>query len=123
MVLENTITSNLEWTIENFGKNEKGFITFPTKFDMVDPLLKLDHKGRTIARMSVNPQEIISKVEFGTSPLKNRVAAVNKLYDAGYKVGLLIAPVIMVENWKQLYSGLLDYLDENLSSKAKKDCL
>ena len=69
LVLENTITSNLEWTIENFGKNEKGFITFPTKFDNVDSLLNLNHRGRTIFRMSVNPQEIINKIELGTSSL------------------------------------------------------
>ena len=26
------------------AKSEKGVLTFPTKFDMVDPLLDLDHK-------------------------------------------------------------------------------
>ena len=31
LVLENTITHNLEWTIERFVKNEKGSLTFPTK--------------------------------------------------------------------------------------------
>ena len=41
LVLENTITGNLVWTIENFAKTEKGRITFPTKFSMVEPLLHL----------------------------------------------------------------------------------
>ena len=35
LILENTITNNLEWTIENFSKVEKGYLTFPTKFNMV----------------------------------------------------------------------------------------
>src|SRR5690554_5173162 len=39
LVLENTITGNLIWTIEQFSKSPKGFLTFPTKFDMVEPLL------------------------------------------------------------------------------------
>ena len=26
--------------------------------------------------------------------------AINKLVEAGYKIGILIAPVILVENWK-----------------------
>lgn len=121
LVLENTITHNLEWTIENFGKEEKGYITFPTKFDMVDSLLDLNHNGRTIIRMSMNPEEIINKVEFGTSRLKNRVEAINKMCDAGYKVGILIAPVILVENWKELYKELIIYLSENLSEKVKKE--
>ncbi|MBW7572655.1 SPL family radical SAM protein [Caproiciproducens faecalis] len=120
LVLENTITGNLVWTIENFAKSEKGFLTFPTKFDMVDPLLNLDHGGRTIFRMSVNPQEVISRVEFGTSPLKNRIQALNKMCDAGYRVGLLIAPVVLLDDWQKLYTQLIDQLAEELSPKAKK---
>ena len=122
LVLENVITDNLAWTIENFvNKSEKGMITFPTKFDMVDPILNLDHKGRVIIRMSVNPQEIIRQIEIGTSPLKNRVEAINKLKKAGYKIGILIAPVILVENWKEKYEELVKYLYENLSNEVKKD--
>jgi len=119
LVLENTVTGNLEWTIENFRKSNKGFLTFPTKFDMVDPLLSLDHKGKIIMRMSVNPQEIIRKVEFGTSPLKARISALNKMCDAGYRVGMLIAPVVMVDNWMKLYSDLIDQLSDELSQKVK----
>jgi spore photoproduct lyase len=69
LVLENTITDNLVWTIERFGIKEKGFITFPTKFDMGDPLLNLEHKGRTIFRMRVNHRKLFKKLNFGTSAL------------------------------------------------------
>ena len=121
LVLENTITGNLEWTIEEFGKNNKGFITFPTKFAFVDPLLNLNHNNRTIIRMSVNPQEIISKVEFGTSKLNDRIEATNKLKKSGYKLGMLIAPVIMVDGWKDLYKNLIEELEQKLSDEVKKD--
>lgn len=121
LVLENSITSNLPWTIENFAENGRGFITFPTKFSMVDPILNLNHKGKVIIRMSVNPQEIISSIEIGTSSLLNRINAINKLCDAGYKVGLLIAPVVMVENWQNLYINLLDILNEKLTKKVKDE--
>ena len=121
LVLENTITGNLPWTIENFKNASKGYLTFPTKFDMIDDLLTLDHQGRVIIRMSVNPEEIINKVEFGTSRLKGRIEAINKLKEAGYKIGILIAPVILVDNWKQLYSELIKRLNEELSEKVKSD--
>ena len=110
LILENTITNNLEWTIPNFANNNRGYLTFPTKFDMVDPILDLDHKGRVIVRMSVNPENIIRRVEFGTSNLANRVKAINKLQEAGYKVGILIAPIIFVDNWKEEYENLLIFL-------------
>ena len=121
LILENSITGNLKWTIENFKNSKKGKLTLPTKFDMVDDILNLDHQGKITIRMSVNPEEIINKVEFGTSRLKERVIAINKLKEAGYNVGILIAPVIMVENWKQLYSDLIKYLKENLSEKVKRE--
>ena len=120
LVLENTITGNLEWTIDNFKDNPKGKITFPTKFDMVEPILDLNHNGKVIVRMSLNPEEIINRVEFGTSRLKNRLEAINKLVEAGYKVGILIAPIILVDNWKELYENLLKEMKEKLTSKAKK---
>ncbi len=120
LVLENTITGNLPWTIDNFLKSKKGKLTFPTKFNMVDPLLPLAHQGRVIFRMSVNPQYIISSAEVGTASLKHRIEAINKMAEADYKVGILIAPVILVENWKDLYTELLDQLQEGLSGKVKK---
>ena len=120
LILENTITGNLVWTIENFANTEKGFLTLPTKFDMVDDILPLKHNGRIVIRMSVNPAEIINKVEFGTSRLKGRIEAINKLAEAGYKIGILIAPVILVENWQQLYSELIQTLSVELSDKARR---
>ena len=121
LVLENTITNNLVWTINNFKNTNKGKLTFPTKFDMVDDLLPLEHKGKIIIRMSVNPEEIINKVEFGTSRLEGRINAINKLKDAGYEIGILIAPVIFLENWKELYLELIKKLEAELSNEVKKD--
>ena len=121
LILENSITGNLVWTIENFANTSKGYLTLPTKFDMVDEILPLQHNGKIIIRMSVNPEEIINKVEFGTSRLKGRIEAINKLVDAGYKIGILIAPVILVENWEKLYTELIQRLSQELSEKAKKE--
>ena len=120
LILENTITGNLEWTIENFANQEKGMLTFPTKFDMVESILKLNHNRKIIVRMSVNPEEIINKIEFGTSRLNGRIEAINKLVDAGYIVGIIIAPIILVDNWERLYEKLLEELVLYLSYNAKK---
>ncbi|QIB70747.1 spore photoproduct lyase [Aminipila butyrica] len=121
LVLENTITDNLLYTIERFAQEGRGSLTFPTKFDMVTPLLSLDHREKIIFRMSMNPQEIITRIELGTSPLSARIRALNDMAEAGYPVGLLIAPVILLPNWKQLYGELIDRLAEELSDKVRKN--
>lgn len=120
LILENTVTDNLSWVIPEFGKLERGYITLPTKFHMVDPLLALDHRGRTIIRMSVNPESIISTVELGTSSLLDRIEAINQLCEAGYKIGILVAPVILMEGWEALYTRLIEQLVDQLSEKARK---
>ena len=119
LILENSITKNLEWTIPKFAEEGKGFLTFPTKFNMVDPLLNLDHKGKTIIRISVNPEDIIRKIEFGTSNLESRIDAINKLQEAGYTVGILLAPIVLIEGWKEKYKELIKYLDSRLSKNVK----
>ncbi len=121
LILENTITNNLIWTIDNFKNSKKGYLTFPTKFDMVDSILSLNHQGKVTVRMSVNPEEIINKVEFGTSRLHDRIIAINKLKEAGYNIGILIAPIILIDNWKELYKTLIQMLNQELSAKVKKD--
>lgn len=122
LILENTITNNLVWTIENFAKSEHGFLTFPTKFDIIDPLLHIKNgREKVIIRMSVNPQKIITMAEFGTANLNARIRAINTLKEAGYKIGIIIAPVIFIENWKVLYHDLIEKLASELSEDVKKD--
>jgi spore photoproduct lyase len=120
LLLENTVTDNLVYTIGRFGQEGRGHLTFPTKFDMVDPLLGLDHRGKTIFRMSVNPEEIIGRIELGTSPLHARIHALNAMAEAGYPVGMLLAPVILLPDWKRLYSRLIEQLADELSQKVRQ---
>jgi spore photoproduct lyase len=120
LVLENTLTGNLEWTINHFAHSRKGILTFPTKFQQIDSILDLPHRSRVIVRMSVNAEEVIKKIEIGTSPLQGRINALNKLTDAGYRTGLLIAPVVMLPGWQQMYLRLLEQLHEGLSARTKE---
>ena len=120
LILENTITNNLVWTIENFKDSKKGKLTFPTKFDMVDPILNLKHNRKIIIRISLNPKELIERIELGTSKLYDRIEAINKLGEAGYEVGILIAPIMLVQDWERLYEELFKIMAEKLNKKVQK---
>ncbi len=119
LVFENKLTGNLSWTIENFAKAAKGKLTFPTKFSMVDELCTLTHNEKVIFRMSLNPEKLIREIELKTSPLKSRVEAVNKMCEAGYPVGILLAPIIITEEFEKLYGEFFSYLADTLSEKVK----
>ena len=123
LVLENTVSGNLEWTIREFAGIKTARLTLPTKFDIVDPLLKIDHGRNVTIRMSLNPQEIIRRVEFRTSGMNERIEAVNKLYKAGYDIGILIAPIILVEGYEQMYENLFKTMSEKLMPEILKSVL
>ena len=121
LVLENAYSGNLEWTIQEFAAMQNARLTLPTKFDMVDSLLSLNHGGNVTIRMSLNPQEIIRKVEFRTSNLIERIEAINKLHKADYDVGILIAPIILTEGFEEMYESLFKTMAENLLPEILKD--
>lgn len=83
---------------------------------MVEDILDLNHNNKILVRMSINPKEIISQIELGTSRLKDRIIAINKLHQAGYKVGVLIAPLILVDGWLDKYRNMIDQLKDELDS-------
>jgi len=82
-------------------------LRFTTKYDNVAPLVDLPHHGRTRVRVSVNADEIAGRFEGGTARLPRRVTALGELARAGYPVGLTIAPIMPIPNWRSGYGDLL----------------
>ncbi len=121
LVLENTVTGNLEWTVRQFADAPFGRLTLPTKFHMIDPLLSLDHRGRTTVRMSLNPSGVIRSAEWGTSSLPDRMDALIRLWKAGYPVGILIAPVILTDGWRERYRELFETMAGKLPAPLLQD--
>jgi len=81
-------------------------LRFTTKYDAVEPLLELAHGGRTRVRFSVNAEEITRRFEGGTASLAARLRAMGRMARAGYPVGLTVAPIMPVEDWRSGYAEL-----------------
>ncbi len=107
-------TGALADTIKYFGQREHAKFRFVTKFTNVDTLLPLDHNGKTRFRFSVNAQEIINNWEHGTPGLTARLEALEKVSGAGYSLGLIIAPVVLVPEWEKKYQDLFKALSQKL---------
>ena len=101
------LTGSLSALIGYFGAWEASAqLRFTSKFAAVDPLLALDHAGRTRMRASVNPAPF-ARFEGGTSPVAARLAALARMAAAGYPIGLTIAPIIAAPGWEAAYAGLI----------------
>jgi spore photoproduct lyase len=105
------VTGSLARTVEHFGAwGERADVQlrFTTKFDGVDELVRLDHGGHTRVRLSVNAPLVAKRYEGGTAPLDARLHALRRLALAGFPVGLTIAPIMPLEDWRAGYQELLD---------------
>jgi spore photoproduct lyase len=101
------LTGSLAETIRHFGGwQEPVQLRFTTKYDAVAPLLALPHGGRTRIRFSVNARPA-ARFEGGTAPVPARLSAMRRAAQAGYRVGLTIAPIMPVEGWRAAYDALL----------------
>ena len=116
------LTGSLSTLIAAFGQWQAPVqLRFTTKFDAVDPLLALDHQGRTRMRASINPA-LFARYEGGTSPVAARLAALSRMARAGYPVGLTIAPIILADGWQAAYGGLIAQAGERLRDVPGIDC-
>jgi len=100
------LTGSLAASIARFGAWEAPVqLRFTTKFDAVGPLLGLVHNRRTRIRFSVNAQAA-ERHEGGAPRMVARLAALRAVAEAGYPVGLTVAPIMRVPDWAVAYDRL-----------------
>ncbi len=108
------LSGSLAASIKYFGTREKGFLRTVSKFDAVDNLLDLPHNGQSRFRFSVNAAPVSSKLEGGTANVAARLQAARKMAlprergGGDYPIGLVIAPIMPMDGWREHYSLLLD---------------
>ncbi len=102
------LTGSVADTVAHFGAWDADVqLRFTTKYDAVDGLLGLAHNGRTRIRFSVNALAVTRRFEGGTAALSERLHALRRCALAGYPVGLTIAPIMPVPDWRAEYGALL----------------
>lgn len=107
-------TNSLKKAIEFFAKEENGRFRFVTKYDDIDSLLDIKHNHHTEIRFSINTPKIIDTYEHHSASANKRIEAAIKVAKAGYKIGFIIAPVFLYDNWKEEYKELIKSIKEKL---------
>ena len=114
------LTGSMAECIRYYGTRSMGELRFVTKYDQIDSLLDLPHQGHTRARISLNADTVARRLEGGTASVEARLQAIRKLAlpkdlgGGGYPVGLVIAPIMAIPNWREHYTALLDRISEVL---------
>ncbi|MFB4315170.1 spore photoproduct lyase family protein [Actinomadura sp. 21ATH] len=93
--------------------------SFATKYVNRD-LLDWDPQGRTRIRFSLMPEADSKLLDIRTSPVPERIAAINDFVEAGYEVHVNLSPVVVRDGWLEDWAELFDRLGDALSPAARE---
>lgn len=113
------LTGSLAQTISFFGRLDHAYLRVVTKFAAVDSLLDLPHQAKTRFRFSLNTPRIIGLYEQHTATLAERIMAANKMAQAGYPLGFIVAPLFIYPDYQKDYAALFEDLALNLKPLPK----
>ncbi|OKH25933.1 spore photoproduct lyase family protein [Chroogloeocystis siderophila] len=114
------LTGSLAECIRYFGTRRNAHLRWVSKFDAVDELIDLPHNGHTRCRVSVNAAPVSGRFEGGTASVASRLQALRKLAlphsqgGGGYPVGIVIAPIMLIDDWELHYTQLFDEMSTTL---------
>ena len=112
------VSDNVRDLVAAFRAIPNGKGSFATK--LVNPdLLAYDPQGRTRIRFSLMPEPVAKVVDVRTSPIAERIAAINDFVEAGYEVHANFSPVIVHEGWEAQWRALFAEIDDTLTPRAK----
>ncbi len=116
--IDAAISGNVRDFVELFTMlpNAKG--TFATKW-VNREMLGYDPQRKTRVRFSLMPRNMAKLVDVRTSPISERIAAMNDFHEAGYEVNVNFSPVIVADGWLEAYDELWDEMNDVLSPQVK----
>ena len=82
-------------------------------------LLDWDPRGRTGVRFSLMPEATSKLLDVRTSPIAERIAAIDDFVAAGYEVHLNLSPVVVTEGWTAAWAELLGQVADGIGPAAR----
>ena len=95
--------------------------SFATKYVNYDLLHLAVHPSRTRIRFSLMPQKYADILEPNTSPIEERIDAINGFISRGYDVHINFSPVIVTDTWLEDYRDLFMLVDKTVAARYKRE--
>ena len=112
------ICDNVKDLVDLFTRVPNGKLTFATKF-VNRQMLDFDPQKKTRIRFSLMPHKVSKLVDVRTTPISERIDAMNDFYEAGYEVNVNFSPVIYYDGWLEDWRVLFEELNDKLSEPVK----
>lgn len=118
-----TLSDNLYKIINLFSSLPNSKACFATKFVNRD-LLSYNPQRKTRIRFSLSPPHISKLLDVRTTPIVDRINALEDFYQAGYEVHINFSPVVVYNqddnDWRVDYPELFTMINDSVSEDFKK---
>lgn len=105
-----------EYIFDFFKDHPRAMASFATKY-VNDKLLSYNAKSKVRIRFSLMPQHYSDLLEPNTSPILDRIKAIDRFIEAGYDVHINFSPVIVHDRWLEHYEYLFKQVEEHVKHK------
>ena len=112
------VSANVRDLVDTFRDLPTAKASFATKHVNRD-LLGWDPRGRTRVRFSLMPAEDAKLLDIRTTPIAERIAAIDDFVEAGYEVHVNFSPVVVRDGWLPAWAELLEQLDAGIGPATK----
>ncbi len=112
------VSDNVADLIGLFAGQAGAKASFATKY-VNRGLLDLAPRGRTRIRFSLMPAGAAKLLDLRTSPIPERLRALDDFVEAGYEVHVNLSPVVVYPGWQADWAELLTELGDTTSAATK----
>lgn len=105
-----------EYIFDFFKNHPRAMGSLATKY-VNNKLCTYNPEGKIRIRFSLMPQHYSDLLEPNTSPILERIKAINRFIEAGYDVHINFSPVIVHDRWLEHYEYLFKQVNEHVSYK------
>ena len=120
LALESIVPYCREW-IEYSRKKNNLLIEIRTKSANYRSLNNLSPHDQVILAWSLAPKTVASRYEINTPSLERRLESASQAIDDGWAVRLCFDPILLVPNWREIYSQFVKETFEKIPAEKIRD--
>ena len=99
---------------EYFKGNSTAKLELRTKSSNTRALESLEPLSNLFVTFSLSPKEVAKSIDKKASPIKQRLKAIKRLHQLGFKIGIHLDPIVIENCWEKSYQELIEDLSNHI---------
>ena len=120
MAMERIIPLTSRW-IHYASERDNLNMEIRTKSAILQPFKTIEPSNNVILSWTLSPEKICEGYEKNAPPLKSRLTAVKTAIKNGWRVRLCFDPIIIIDNYKEIYGKFINEVFNDIDSSKLDD--